>query len=293
VYYSKLKGVFKMAKCAAYALIWGPTFDKNYLYLFEHLKELGFDGIEIPLITSIFEKLPVNEMKKRVSDSGLSCVFCTGLDDSQNIASGDKGRRKRGMEHLKKCVDIVKEFDGNVLSGVIYGVWGGFSNSAPTEDELNWSAESLREVAEYSKILNVDLAFEPVSRFEGYLIATVQDGFDFLKRIGSDNVGLHLDTFQMNIEEKNLPIAIRNAGKKLYHFHVCASDRGIPGTGHIEWKGIFSALREIGYNRWLTVESFYQEPSAEASAAKVWRKLAPNSDTIAEGGLELIRDNLP
>ena len=154
-----------MAKCAAFALIWGATFDKNYLYLFDHLKALGFDGIEIPLVTSILEKLPVNEMKKRKSDTGLSCVFCAGLDDSQNIASGDKERCRRGREHLKKCVDIVKEFDGNVLSGMIYGVWGGFSNSAPTEDELNWSVESLREIAEYSKILNVDLAFEPVSRF--------------------------------------------------------------------------------------------------------------------------------
>ena len=289
----QMEGYLQMAKCAAYALIWGPTFDKNYLYLFDNLKELGFDGIEIPLVTSILEKLPVNEMKKRGSDTGLSCVFCTGLDDSQNIASEDKVRRRRGIEHLKKCVDIVKEFEGNVLSGVIYGVWGGFSNSAPTDDELNRSAECLREVAQYSKILDVDLAFEPISRFEGYLIATVQDGFDFLKRVNSDNVGLHLDTFQMNIEEKDLPNAIRKAGKKLFHFHVCASDRGIPGTGHIDWKGVFRALREIDYNRWLTVESFFPEPSAEASAAKVWRKLAPNADAIARGGLKLVRDNLP
>jgi D-psicose/D-tagatose/L-ribulose 3-epimerase len=93
----------------------------------------------------------------------------------------------------------------------------------------------------------MDLAIEPCCRFECYLIATVEEGLSFIKRIGRDNVGLLLDTFQMNIEEKSLPAAIRAAGDKLVHFHVCASDRGIPGTGHTDWKGVFDALKKIGY----------------------------------------------
>lgn len=282
-----------MIKCAAYALIWGPTFDKNYLYLFDHIKKMGFDGIEIPLVTSILNKLPVDEMKKRSAETGLPCVFCTGLDSKQNVASSKEKCRNRGIEHLKRCVDVVKEFDGDVLAGVIYGVWGGFSGSAPTNEELDWSAECLREVSEYSGKLKVDLAFEPVSRFEGYLIPTAEDGLNFIERIGCDNIGLHLDTFQMNIEEKSLPAAIRNAGANMFHFHVCASDRGVPGTGHIDWKGVFSALKDIGYNRWMTIESFFPEPSAEASTAKVWRKLASTSDEIAIGGLKLVRNNMP
>jgi D-psicose/D-tagatose/L-ribulose 3-epimerase len=281
-----------MAKCAAFALIWGPTFDKNYLYLFDHVKKLGFDGIEMPLIPSILNALPIGEMKKKVAETGLACVFCAGLDLHQNIASGDKEKRQRGIEHLKKCVDVVKEFDGDVLSGMIYGVWGGFSGNAPTGDELNWSAESMRKVAEYAQQFQVKLALEPVSRFEGYLLATAQEGLEYLQRVGYDNVGLHLDTFQMNIEEKSLPSAIRSAGDKVLHFHICASDRGVPGTGHIDWKGVFGALEEIGYTRWLTIESFSPEPSAEASAAKVWRKLAPSSDDIAQGGLALVRNYL-
>ena len=282
-----------MAKCGAFALIWGPTFDKNYLYLFDHIKKLGFDGLEIPLIPSILNVLPISELKKKASETGLACVFCAGLDPNQNIASSDKEKRQRGIEHLKKCVDVVKEFDGDVLAGMIYGVWGGFSGSAPTNDELNWSVDSIRKVAEYAQKVKVALALEPVSRFEGYLMATAEDGLEYLKRVGRDNVGLHLDTFQMNIEEKNLPAAIKSAGDKLFHFHVCASHRGVPGDDHIDWKGVFGALKGIGYQRWLTIESFYPEPSAEASAAKVWRKLAPSADDIAKGGLALLRKHLP
>lgn len=282
-----------MAKCGAYALIWGPSFDKNSLNLVNHIKEMGFDGIEIPLVASILNKLPRNELKKRLADTNLSALFCTGLDPKQNVASREQSDRLRGVEHLKRCVDVVKEFDGDVLAGVLYGVWGGFSGSPPTNDELNWSAECIREVSEYSQMLNIDLALEPVSRFEGYLIATAEEGLEYIKRVGRNNVGLHLDTFQMNIEEKSLPAAIRKAGDKLFHFHVCASDRGIPGTGHVDWNGVFGVLKENVYKRWLTVESFSPEPGGVGAAAKVWRSLAPTADDIAKGGLHLIRSNLP
>lgn len=148
--------------------------------------------------------------------------------------------------------------------------------------------------AKETQSLKVDLAIEPCSRFECYLIATAQEGLRYLEKVGKDNVGLLLDTFQMNIEEKNLPAAILKAGDKLYHFHVCASDRGIPGKGHIDWEGVFGALRRIGYERWLTVESFWPEAGGGAgAAAKVWRQLAPTPDHIAKGGLELVRKYLP
>ena len=281
-----------MAKCGAYALMWGPSFDENSMNLVDHIKEMGFDGIEIPLVTSILNGFPRNELKKRLTDTQLTALFCAGLDPKQNVASRKKKERVRGIDHLKKCVDVVKEFDGDILAGVLYGVWGGFSGLPPTDEELERSAECIREVSEYSRKLDIDLAIEPVSRFESYLIATAEEGLEYIKRVGNSNVGLHLDTFQMNIEEKNLPATIKNAGDKLYHFHVCASDRGIPGTGHVDWKGVFSALKEINYKRWLTVESFSPEPGGAGTAAKVWRRLAPTADDIAKGGLELIRSNL-
>jgi len=281
-----------MAKCAAYALIWEPTFNINSLHLVRHIKKLGFDGIEIPLVTSILKSFPIKEMKTCLGDTDLSIAFCTGLGETQNIASKNNKFQKNGIEHLKKCIDVVAEFKSNVLAGVIYGVWGGFSGNPPTEDELNWSAECLREVSLYAETLNIDLALEPVSRFEGYLIATAADGLEYINKVGTKNVGLHLDTFQMNIEEKSLPEAIRRAGKKLFHFHVCASDRGIPGIDHTDWHGVFSALKEISYDRWLTIESFSPEPGGAGAAAKVWRRLAQSPDEIALGGLNLVRKHL-
>ena len=92
----------------------------------------------------------------------------------------------------------------------------------------------------------------------------------------------------MNIEEKSLSGAIRETGDKLYHFHLCASDRGVPGTGHIDWPEVFRALQDIGYDRWITVESFSPEPGSSGAKAAIWRRLAPSADAIAKGGLELM-----
>ncbi|HUV09090.1 MAG TPA: sugar phosphate isomerase/epimerase family protein [Spirochaetia bacterium] len=278
-----------MAKCAAYALIWGPTFNRHTLHLIDKLAGMGFDGIEIPLVTGILKDLPVSEMKRRLADTGLDAVFCTGLDEEQDLASASKEKRERGILHLKKCVETVKEFGGDILSGVTYGVWGGFSGFPPTEEELQRSADCLCTVCEYASALGVDIAIEPINRFEGYLIATAEEGLHYLELVGCENSGLHLDTFQMNIEENSLPAAIESVGKKLFHFHICASHRGVPGEGHIDWPAVFASLREIGYSRWLTVESFSPDPGSQGSAAKVWRRLAASQDDIALAGLNLVR----
>jgi hypothetical protein len=94
--------------------------------------------------------------------------------------------------------------------------------------------------------------------------------------LGSKAVKLHLDTFHMNIEEKNQAAAILKAGKHLAHFHACGCDRGTPGGDHIDWKPIVAALKKIGYDyvcvttgallgqTRYTIGPNYQVPHAEA-----------------------------
>jgi D-psicose/D-tagatose/L-ribulose 3-epimerase len=98
-------------------------------------------------------------------------------------------------------------------------------------------------------------------------------------------VKLHLDTFHMNIEEKNQADAIRKAGKQLGHFHACGSDRGTPGNDHIDWKPIVKALNEIGYEGDVVIESFTTDVKVIARAAAIWRKIEPKRNDIAVKGL--------
>ena len=278
-------------RCSVHAQNWSATFSSKDLYLIDKAAAMGFDGIEIPLVTSVVAELPITEAKRRLSACGISPSFDTGLDADQNISSENLQCRIKGMDHLKRCIDIIAEFGGDELGGVCYGAWGYFSGSAPTASELDRSAECLRTVAEYAEPMHIDLAIEPVSRFEGYLIPTAAAGLTYLDMVGMKNVGMHLDTFQMNIEEESPPAAIRAAGNRLFHFHLCASNRGIPGKDHIDWKGVFDALRSVGYHRWPTLEAIGSDSGEAAAAAKAWRQIAP-PDEIASGGLDLMRRHL-
>ena len=107
------------------------------------------------------------------------------------------------------------------------------------------------------------------------------------------NVGFHLDSFHMNIEEKNSYDAIKRAGNRLYHFHACENDRGAPGSGkNIDWEGIAKGLKEVNYSHEAVIESFTPKTKSIAAAAAIWRQLAPTQDALAQDGLAFLKKTL-
>lgn len=279
-----------MFKFGAYALIWTSNFTDKELSLFDKLKAMEFDGIEIPLGKPFLKTLPKSGIKKKMEETGIKCVFSTGLDEKRNIISPDQSKRNQGVEYLKKCVEVAAEFGSDVLGGVLYAPWGGFTGLGRTLSEWEFCKESLLKVAEFAKSRKIVLAIEPVNRFESYFLNTASDTKRLVGEIDSSNVRMQLDTFQMNIEENSMYEAIKVAGSLLYHFHCCASHRGIPGTGHVEWDEVFKALREVNYSRWLVIESFTPKIiKGFGRQTAVWRKLAPSADAIAEQGLKFLK----
>jgi len=151
----------------------------------------------------------------------------------------------------------------------------------------------LGEMAEYAGKKNVVLAMEPLNRFETYFINIAEDIVKLVKDVDHPNLRVHLDTFHMNIEEKSLYKAIKNTGEYVAHVHTCENDRGTPGSGNVDWDGVFKALHEINYDGWLVIESFVPAIEAIAKAAAIWRELEPGgADEIAEKGLEFIKSRM-
>jgi D-psicose/D-tagatose/L-ribulose 3-epimerase len=144
-------------------------------------------------------------------------------------------------------------------------------------------------MAEYAAGKGVCLALEPLNRFETDMINVVDQGLSFISETGMDNVGLHLDTFHMHLEEKSSPEAIRKAGKKIFHFHACENDRGIPGTGQVHWAEIAHALKDAGYDGPVVIESFTNQVKEIARAVCIWREIAPSQNAIAEQGLLFLK----
>ncbi len=150
----------------------------------------------------------------------------------------------------------------------------------------------LRPVADYAAGLGVRLALEPLNRFETSFVNTVEQAFEIIARLDSPGCGLLLDTFHMNIEEKDPAATIRAAGRHLAHFHACGTDRGTPGADHLDWGSIARALGDIDYRGPVCIESFTPENVAIARAAAIWRPLAASGDALATDGLRFLRQLL-
>jgi len=132
----------------------------------------------------------------------------------------------------------------------------------------------------------VTLCIEPLNRFETDFLNTCDQGLKLIKAIGSKAVKLHLDTFHMNIEEKNQAVAIKKAGPLLAHFHACGTDRGTPGNDSLDWKPIVAALKSIKYSGDVVIESFTTDVKVIARAAAIWRRMEPTRNEIAVQGLK-------
>lgn len=276
-----------MVKYGIHLFLWTERFDESALPLIKKAKDLGFDGVEIPMLE--LEAINVEKTKEELERNGMECTGSTALSLEADITSDDEAARRRGVEYLKRCVDVVSELGGDVLSGVLYTAWGKIVGRARTEEEWRRSVEGLKEACRYARGRGVALALEPVNRFETYFLNTAADAVKLVEDIGEPNAKIHLDTFHMNIEEKDFYAPIKEAGDALHHLHCCENDRGVPGTGHVDWEGVFKALSEVGYERWLVIESFVPEMEKIAASTAIWRKVAPSADAIASDGLKFIK----
>ena len=156
---------------------------------------------------------------------------------------------------------------------------------AEREAQRALAARSIRRAADDAAKRGVRLAIEPLNRFETDLVNTVDQGVALLDEIERENVGLLLDTFHMNIEEKNIPDALRRAKGRLFEFHACSSDRGTPGEDHLPWRAIAGALHDVRYDGPVVIEAFTPEVREIARAVSIWRPLAKSQDSLAMDGL--------
>ena len=199
--------------------------------------------------------------------------------------------RKNGIELLKKLVDINVEIGSKILGAVNYAAWGYLTGRPRTEDEWNWSVESMREVGLYAKNKSdMIIAVEPVNRFETHFLNIAEDAVRYCKHVGTGNVKVHLDSFHMIREELSFTEAVEVCGKRyLGYVHVCENNRGIPGTGLVPWKEFFTALKRIGYTGHLVIESFDPGFQGLNRLCAIWRKFADTGEELAIQGLKNLK----
>lgn len=274
-------------KFGANTFIWSDRFGEEQYPLLEKIKRAGFDGIEVPLFDPGQYRGSV--ARRAIEQHGLECTVCSVLPAGLHSGSADAGTRRRAEEHLRASVATTAELGSRLIAGPLYSPVGYFSGSRRTDEEWKRAVETFQQIGPALDEHNVTLAIEPLNRYETYFLNTAADAVRFCREIGHPRIGILFDTYHANIEEKDVAAAIREAGPYLRHFHSCENDRGIPGTGHVDWPAVFAALREAKYDHWLTIESFGFSLGALSAAASIWRDLAPSAEQIALEGLRFLK----
>jgi len=269
-------------------LLWtADATGEKFLSLFERLKKMGFDSVEIPIMAPDVKKCA--ELGKRLENIGLMRTALTVLTSETNLIGADKKQRRAGVAHLKDVSECCQALGSNLLVGPIYAALGVFTGRGPTKDEWGWAAEGLREAAEGAKKFGVTLAAEYLNRFEIYLLNCSADAARMVKDVNHANFRMMYDTFHANIEEKDITEALSGCAEVLIHVHVSENDRSTPGKGAVNWKETFAALKTIQYKGSLTIEAFGPALPELAAATKIWRRMFEDEEQLAKDGLVFMK----
>lgn len=274
-------------KFGVHTFIWTANYGPADEGILPAIREFGFDGVEIPLFRAA--DFPAAAIRRGLERAVLECTVTGVLMPGLSVLSEDAAVRRATQTHLEECVKAVAEAGASVLAGPMYSPVGYLPGRRRTEDEWKWAVEAYQALGPVLASHKVTLAIEALNRFETYFLNTVADGVALVSQVNHPNVGLLVDTFHANIEEKDVASAFRAAGRWIKHVHTCENDRGTPGTGHVDWPGVFGVLREIGYDGWLTIESFGFAVGGISAAASIWRDLAPTADSIASEGIRFLK----
>ncbi|MFD7896522.1 sugar phosphate isomerase/epimerase family protein [Streptomyces sp. NPDC059743] len=250
----------------------------------------GFDCVELPLEQA--DDWDPAATAKLLETTGLApAAVIAVMPPGRNLVRTDPGTVRATQDYLLRCVDAAHAVAAPVVAGPVYTAVGRTWRMTAAERagacaELR---ENLAPVVGHARAAGVRIGVEPLNRYETSLFNTVGQTLAALDGLDASVIGIALDTYHQNIEERGLPAAVHEAGSRIVHVQVCANDRGTPGADHLDWAGFLTALDVSDYRGALCIESFTAHNDAIAVAASVWRPLAPTQDGIATEGLAFLR----
>lgn len=271
--------------------IWSAAYDESVERVLPDIKEHGFDGIEFPIFRPA--EISPTRVRRLLEANGLesntSGVFVDGL----SLISPDPTVRSKTVQRLKDMITVSAECGSSILGGPLYSPVGYLPGRRRTPDEWAWAVDGLQQVGDALTEHGVTLAIEPLNRFETFFLNTAADAALLCDQVGCANIGILYDTFHANIEEKSIAAGLLTVGNRVKLIHTCENDRGIPGSGHIEWDDVFAAIRHLNYDGWLTIESFGFALGDLSSAAAIWRDIEVTPSAIPFEGVRFLQARTP
>lgn len=269
--------------------VWtSPLTDDTLEPLARTAARMGYDALELPL-ESVGDWDPLRA--RTVLDGlGMGAVVVGAMGPGRSLLAR-AGDVAATQDYLRACLDAAAVLGASVVAGPFYAPTGVTwrMDEAERAEVVGELRENLAPLAREAAAIGVTLAVEPLNRYETSVLNTVAQSLDALAPLLGAGVGVALDTYHLNIEEKRPADAVRAAGAAIAHVQVCGSDRGAVGDDHTDWPEMLRALDDAGYRGALGLESFTGENATIAVAASVWRPLAASQDDLAARSIAHLR----
>jgi len=261
--------------------VWtSPLTDDSLARLAPRIAAMGFGAVELPL-ESVGD-WSASRARDLLDSLGLRAVVVGAMGPGRSLLER-AGNVAATQQYLTVCIQAARTLGATVVAGPFYAPTGVTwrMSAEEREDAAAQLRRNLAPLADLAGDNGVTLAIEPLNRYETSVVNTVEQALDVFGPLLGRGVGLALDTYHLNIEEKRPTDAIRAAGAAIAHVQVCGSDRGPVGDDHTDWPAVLAALDDAGYDGILGVESFTGDNATIAVAASVWRPLAASQDDLA------------
>ncbi len=275
-----------------HALVWvGDTSPKSLEYAVEQTSGAGFDLLELSLHD--LANLDVKGARTALEERGLEVVCSRGLAFDADVSSEDLSIVRKGETLLQESLDVTGRLGGRLLTGALFSALGKYPRPVSAAGWAN-AVGVLKNLARDAGKRNMRLGLEVCNRYETNVANTARTALRMCDEIGEDNVGVHLDTYHMNIEEDDFVRPVHNVGERLEYVHIGENHRGYLGSGHIDFTAFFHALGDIGYAGAITFESFSSTVVARqlSDDLGIWRDLWSDGMDLAVQARTFIRQLL-
>jgi len=269
--------------------VWtSPLTDESLAELAPKIARMGFGAIELPLENAgDWDAARAGDL---LGSLGLQPVVVGAMGPGRSLIDR-AGNVPATQAYLRTCLAAARAVGASVVAGPFYTPTGVTWRMTPDErtEVVAQLRRNLGPLVADAAADGLALAVEPLNRYETSVINTVEQALDALGPLFGPGLGLALDTYHLNIEEKRPDAAIRAAAGRIAHVQVCGNDRGAVGDDHTDWVATLAALDDAGYGGILGLESFTGENATIAVAASVWRPLASSQDELAERSLRFLK----
>lgn len=269
-------------KIGVSAFAWTSEFNESHYKLLPEIREHGLCALEVAMFEPC--RVSASNLRRAVAANDLECTVCAILPAAINPISPDASMRNRSFTHLVECVEKAAELGAKLLGGPLFAPIGYLPGRRRNQDEWNWAVEIFQRLGDALDAHEMTLTIEPVNRSETFFLRTAKEAKALCAAIAHPRIGITVDTFHANIEEKNIPDAVLSLGSSLKHFHASENDRGLLGSGHIDFPAIIEALQKSNYDGYLIIEGFGYSLNEPNALGALWGDMSVSPEDIAFAG---------